>query len=712
MVYTKPFTVVFFLLYCFDEMNVAFSFILASSQSMEQRKLRFRKKQLEELNDDELQELLADSHSGNEDDGDFSSGDELDDPSYYPDEIVAEEVSVENIEENEFIETVNLISISAEASTSTAIASTSKGFTATSTPFKPPKRARSPLPSIEPSGPKTKPTAGGFNADGLDKIDKTSNEFSQITWAKTNMKTHINDVAFRGTTALPSHIKSLRTPMNMFSYFFTDEILQIIVNETNRNAIENQEFETNCAEIRNFIGILMYMSIYRYPNLESYWGKNAFTPIQDTMPVRRFMLIKQYFSFQDESHRIKKGEPGYDPLFRIRSLADAVNERFDSIPKTARLCIDEQMCSTKIKHHLRQYMPNKPHKWGIKLFVLCDSHGFAYRFEIYNGAGDNVILSGAPDLGSTANIVVRLTQTVEDMRHHIIYFDNFYTSLPLLVYLRARGIYGLGTIRPNRIPNCLLPLDKAISNKPRGYSIEYCGKAYGVDISTVMWKDNKCVRLASTYVGIERFDQANPDEQKSKATRYDRKQKKNVAVDCPQIIREYNSHMGGVDLMDGLIGRYHIKAKSRDPMMRLFYHFVDMAATNAYILYRRINAESLINVSSDENRLLKLPEFREEIAAGLVAMREKRPVGRPSASAPPKQTPTGTSATHRVQHLVDDLRYDDYDHFPKWMAKGGRRICKLCKVSQTQCYCNKCKLHLCCSNNKNCFLEYHKSELE
>lgn len=69
-----------------------------------------------------------------------------------------------------------------------------------------------------------------------------------------------------------------------------------------------------------------------------------------------------------------------------------VNARFDSIPKTARLCVDEQMCSTKIVHHLRQYMPNKPHKWGVKLFVLCDSHGFAYRFEIYNGAGDNVVL--------------------------------------------------------------------------------------------------------------------------------------------------------------------------------------------------------------------------------------------------------------------------------------------------------------------------------
>lgn len=128
----------------------------------------------------------------------------------------------------------------------------------------------------------------------------------------------------------------------------------------------------------------------------------------------------------------------------MRNISNQLNERFDSAPKTARLCVDEQMCSTKMKHHLRQYMPKKPHKWGIKLFVLCDSFGYAYRFEIYNGAGDNKKLPGCPDLGSSANVVIRLSQTVPDFKNYIIYFDNFYTSIPLLVYLRARGIYSLG----------------------------------------------------------------------------------------------------------------------------------------------------------------------------------------------------------------------------------------------------------------------------
>lgn len=153
------------------------------------------------------------------------------------------------------------------------------------------------------------------------------------------------------------------------------------------------------------------------------------------------------------------------------------------------------MCSTKAKHHLRQYMPNKPHKWGVKLFVLCDSHGFAFKFEVYNGAGDNVVLPDTPNVCATSNVVIRLSQTIPNFQHFILYFDNFYTSIPLLVYLRSSGIYSLGTVRANRIPNCKLPLDSDIKNEERGFSTENVTNALGVDVSTVLRKDNKCVRF-------------------------------------------------------------------------------------------------------------------------------------------------------------------------------------------------------------------------
>lgn len=68
-----------------------------------------------------------------------------------------------------------------------------------------------------------------------------------------------------------------------------------------------------------------------------------------------------------------------------------------------------------------QYMPNKPHKWGTKLFNLCDTSGFSYAFEIYSGAGDNVIPENTPDLGAASNVVVRLSKWIPDHQNHIIY---------------------------------------------------------------------------------------------------------------------------------------------------------------------------------------------------------------------------------------------------------------------------------------------------
>lgn len=225
------------------------------------------------------------------------------------------------------------------------------------------------------------------------------------------MQLHVNEVAFRGKTDLPFEVKKLQTPVDFFCYFFTDDLAELISLETNRAATAenvNTQFKIHKHEIRRYIGVLIFMSIFRYPNIEAHWSEYGFRHIPDCMPKNKFEKIKKYLSFNDESQRVKKGHAGYDPLFRIRKVATYLNERFDSIPKNARLCIDEQMCSTKMAHHLRQYLPDKPHPWGVKFFVLCDSNGYSYRFEIYTGAkNDDIILPDSPNIGATGNVVIR-----------------------------------------------------------------------------------------------------------------------------------------------------------------------------------------------------------------------------------------------------------------------------------------------------------------
>lgn len=169
--------------------------------------------------------------------------------------------------------------------------------------------------------------------------------------------------------------------------------------------------------------------------------------------------------------------------------------------------------------------------------------------------------------------------------------------------------------------------------------------------------------------------------------------------------------MGGVDLMDGLMGSNHIRAKTRDAMTRILYHFIDMTLTNSYVLYRRIHTERLNDsndTSANDIKLLQLPEFREEIAAALVASNEKRSIGRPNISTQDSSSQaTSSGIGKRAIHPVGDVRFDQFDHFPLWMDRSGKKKCKLCKKSDTQCICSKCSIHLCCGPGKNCFNAYH-----
>lgn len=65
-----------------------------------------------------------------------------------------------------------------------------------------------------------------------------------------------------------------------------------------------------------------------------------------------------------------------------------------------------------------------------------------------------------------------------------------------------------------------------------------------------------------------------------------------VNVLCLTIIKEYNSHMNGVDIHDQLTTIYEIYQKSRSQYyLRVFFHLMDSVVTNAYIIYKKkVNA--------------------------------------------------------------------------------------------------------------------------
>ncbi|XP_049310850.1 piggyBac transposable element-derived protein 3-like [Bactrocera dorsalis] len=374
-----------------------------------------------------------------------------------------------------------------------------------------------------------------------------------LLWKKKNLELNEQQLAFTGNESLRSDILDLEAPIDYFLYLFPPELIRKISEETNLYLIQknaNNTFHVSEIEIRQFIGVVYLMSLIQLPRVTNHWGSILGTNvIQDTMPSSKFEKIRQHLHFNDNSKCLPRSHPDADRIFKIRPVVDALNKAYAKVPLEIRVCVDEQICSTKARNMLKRYNPKKPHKWGYKLFVLSGVSGFAYKTEIETGK-ENVVGADEPDLGASSNVVVRLSRMIPRQQNHRIYFDNYFTSLPLLEYLAKEGILALGTIRRNRIPDCKLSTEKAIVKKDRGYSEEYVSTINGVDISTVVWKDNKLVTLASTFAG------QNPI---SEVRRYDKKNSRYINISRPNVVGEYNRHMGGVDLIDSIMGIYKIR---------------------------------------------------------------------------------------------------------------------------------------------------------
>ena len=84
----------------------------------------------------------------------------------------------------------------------------------------------------------------------------------------------------------------------------------------------------------------------------------------------------------------KRGEYNFDRLYKVRSLLDCILEHCRTIEKEEAHSIDEQIVPTKSKSSLRQYLPNKQHKWVIKIWARCGVSGMVCDCSACDGQED------------------------------------------------------------------------------------------------------------------------------------------------------------------------------------------------------------------------------------------------------------------------------------------------------------------------------------
>lgn len=487
------------------------------------------------------------------------------------------------------------------------------------------------------------------------------------------------------------------TPIDYFFSMFGHESVELLTQQSNLYSVQsnpNKPLRVTLQEMQQFIGILIMTGIYSFPNQRFFWANDTrVDSIASTMSRDRFFSIKKNLHVVDNSQQLDNKDPNFDRAHKVRPLLNIIKNNFRNIPKEEKLSADEQIIPFKGRSIMKQYMPQKPNRWGYKMFLLAGAQtGICFDFIFFTGK------NGKTANGFCTDIILQLCETVPNQINHKLFFDNYYTTIKLLVELYKLGIFATGTIRSNRLSDAVLKNEKELSKDGRGSMDHRVAEIEGVELCITRWYDNNVVNCLSTLHGCHPINLVQ---------RWSPKEKTYLQITQPHVIKSYNQYMGGVDLIDMLISLYRIDVRCQKYYHKIIFHLMDLSVVNAWLLYRRHCSQ----VNVPKKNIMSLLSFRISIAESLLKSVQQPLVpqkrGRPSSTSLDKENrvPSSSRATP-VPAPSKAIRFDNHDHWPMYTEKGRCRHFGCSGYSRVRC--SKCKIRLCINERKNCFISYHQ----
>lgn len=263
------------------------------------------------------------------------------------------------------------------------------------------------------------------------------------------------------------------------------------------------------------------------------------------------------------------------------------------------LTVDESMVPFRGRLGMKQYMKDKPTKWGIKQWMVAESEtGYVLRAVPYTGKEAD----GACGTGLATRVVMSLMEEYLGKGHHL-YCDNFYTSLPLATALFEQHTYLCGTIRKDRAG---FPKELVLTAaEERGTDRGDCDWLANGDLLAGRWMDNKAVYTLSTI--------HTPYGENGKYPQTTRKLKDGtlLQLSClPQLV-DYQKYMAGVDHADQILASYSMMRKSYKWWRKLFWYYLEICVIDALIVHNQFRTQLHLKTC---NHLA----FRLELVQGLI----------------------------------------------------------------------------------------------
>ncbi|XP_042879203.1 piggyBac transposable element-derived protein 4-like isoform X2 [Penaeus japonicus] len=451
-----------------------------------------------------------------------------------------------------------------------------------------------------------------------------------------------------------NHLERTSTPRTLFDCFLTPELMQIITNETNRFAGQQERStsshmkewkDASVDEMYVYLGLRIMMDVQPRPRQRHFWSRDPKVRcclFPKTMTRDRFDSLSRYFHFSDNNDP----RAAEDQLWKLRPVIDAISRQFSSVFIPSKLVtVDESLWAFRRHHHAMQYNPSKRASHGMKVYQLCASDGpeagYTCAFRIYIGQDRS-------DFPVSMKVVVDLMEAADMLgKGYEVHLDNWYTSPALFHYLQTQSTSAVGTVRPNRK---FMPRDMEV--KVRG-DVDYRSTRTGM--LCLSWMDKRVVTMLSTV---------HTSEMVTLPTR-----QQGVTRSKPRVVMDYNVGMNGVDLSDQLPQYYPTTRRSIKWYRKIFFNLLDMCIVNAYRLHKLLGGN--------------MPQynFRLELVDSLLGLHSNGTVSR---------------TARELDHLPDFTPHQRYRRCRMCWRAGLRR--------DTRIMCIACKVALCAGR---CFRRFH-----
>ena len=300
----------------------------------------------------------------------------------------------------------------------------------------------------------------------------------------------------------------MTTELEFFHLFITPQMVSSVVAHSNTYALlkiatrsysscylDKDGFwpRTSDKEIEAYMALLIYFGLVKVGGDQSrYWRTKT---IYHGLWARKIMSRSCYKSLSAFLHVVDP--PNETPGSKLRKVEEflaSFKERCKLLyQSTQKMSVDERMVKSKHRSGIRQYMKDKPTKWGLKLGVLADSeNGYTVDFNVYTGKDADKDTS---ERGLGYDVVTKLMEPYLDQGYHL-YLDTFYTSPQLVTDLFLHGTPSAGTVKLNRkgFPACLENAQAWARTGKRG-DIR-CAR--NSPVLALQWIDSKPVSILST----------------------------------------------------------------------------------------------------------------------------------------------------------------------------------------------------------------------